>query len=151
MRGLLVGSILGAAGQTVVQGGSLVAIIVGLLGGTVFAAGISAWRFRKLGQAEKESMITEAAQRAVKSMKDALEQREKDLKDALGRVEALEKRVEKLNEQIVELKDSLETANGERATVQALLDATIRERDGLTQEIAQLRAQVNRIDPTVPD
>ena len=146
------GGILGAeAGQpVVVSGGTLVTIVVALLG-FFSLAGIVAWlRYRKLAGPEREGLISEAAERAVKSMRASLEQRERDLEAALGRIAALEQRVVELDQEIKRLQGALGQANGERDRVQRRLDDALRERSDLESQIAVLQEQVNRIDPDVP-
>lgn len=136
-------------GGQVVSVGGLIEVLVAVLGGGLFTALVAYLRYRNTGTAERESIVVESSERALKMMGDVLKQRQEDLSAALVRIEELEQRIQETSRLIDQLQIELGEEREARAEVQERLTSAIRERDAMREELRQLRAQVNRIDPEV--
>jgi chromosome segregation ATPase len=136
-------------GANTVDLSGVIQVLIALLGGGVLTAIVAFMRYRNTGSAERESIIVESAARAVKVMDQVLRERQEALRAALSRIEELEARITEATRQIESLQAQLRVEKRARAEVQRRLDQALAEREGMSDELAQLRAQVNRLDPDV--
>lgn len=133
----------------IVSMGSLIAVLAALVSGGGLATFVAYLKYRNTGKAERESIVVDASARAVEMMDLVLKARQEELRAALGRIRELEESVAETTRQIAALRDELSEEKEARADVEKLLAAAMRRRDAMTEEIRQLRAQVNRLDPDV--
>lgn len=109
------------------SGGIAAALVVALLGGGFIGAVVSAWRARKVVPAERDTIIATGAESAVQSLQRALE--------------VSDRRVDELETENTELRESMKTLQAELNEVRQQLVTALRGANDAQQKLAALQAR----------
>src|ERR1043166_9267550 len=96
------------------QTNNFVVVLVAVLGGGLISSAVAAWRYKKQGQQERDTLIGEAAEAAVTASKEMLAEYRQELQEAKIAITNLNKQLQESNERIARLEQELKKSNKDR-------------------------------------
>jgi chromosome segregation ATPase len=148
--------ILGAAVPGGVDTSSTLLTVLGSLVIGVLGTVVAVWRFRKLGDKEKDQMSSDAADKAVSALDKALARYVQDLEAALVKVAHLERELGSANRRINVLEGQLRAAEGKAESAEkkaadymalrVRFDEALEARRLLERDLTDARARLNELE-----
>lgn len=121
------------------SGQILVAIIIALLTGSGGATLLALMRQRKLGEADKDKIISEAAGEAVMAAKEMISEYRKEVSELRERLAVADARIARLERDLM-------SADTDRARLKNELEEAIERRGAVMLELSQMQKRLTSLE-----